>query len=155
MTNAAAVPFHTGPELNRAINRTDFFRLFKAAAHHYHFDNFALAKISEAAAPFGEREIVITNIAERRASLFIQTLKEALGTIKAKSAQFLTTPVFGKSAQLEGYPATLSSSSRSSRPRAAATVWCSAAFARSRIRARSPMSSSMSCASSTSCTRKS
>jgi len=107
MTNAAAVPFHTGPELNRAINRTDFFRLFKAAAHHYHFDNFVLAKISEAAAPFGEREIVITNVAERRATLFIRTLKEALGAIKAKSTQFLTSPVFGKSAQLEGYPADL------------------------------------------------
>jgi DNA-binding CsgD family transcriptional regulator len=81
--------------------------LFKAAAHHYHFDNFVLAKISEASAPFGEREIVITNVAERRATLFIRTLKEALGAVKAKSAQFLTSPVFGKSAQLEGYPADL------------------------------------------------
>ncbi|PKA40838.1 helix-turn-helix transcriptional regulator [Rhizobium sullae] len=101
MTNAAAVPFHTGPELSRAINRTDFFRLFKAAAQHYRFDNFALARISEANAPFGEREIVITNIAERRAPLFIQMLKEALGPVKAKTAQFLTTPVYGKSGSIE------------------------------------------------------
>jgi DNA-binding CsgD family transcriptional regulator len=100
MTNAAAVPFHTGPELSRAINRTDFFRLFKAAAQHYHFDNFALARISEANAPFGEREIVITNIAERRIPLFVRMLKEALGALKAKTAQFLTTPVYGKSGSI-------------------------------------------------------
>ncbi|NLS02353.1 helix-turn-helix transcriptional regulator [Rhizobium sp. P32RR-XVIII] len=107
MTNASAVPFHSGPELSRAINRTDFFRLFKAAAQHYHFDNFALARISEVNAPFGGREIVITNIAERRVPIFIQTLKEALGALKAKTAQFLTTPVAGRSGQLEGLSADL------------------------------------------------
>lgn len=103
MNNAAAVPFHAGPELSRAINRTDFFRLLKAAAQHYSFDNFALARISEAAAPFGEREIVITNVAERRVGLFIKTLKEALGTARAKTVHFLATPVHGKSEPLEGY----------------------------------------------------
>jgi DNA-binding CsgD family transcriptional regulator len=46
-------------------------------------------------------------VAERRAGLFIATLKEALGSLKAKTAQFLTTPVHGKSARLEGYPADL------------------------------------------------
>lgn len=78
MNNAQAIPFHAGPELSRAINRTDFFRLLKSAAQHYNFDNFALARISEASAPFGERDIVITNVAERRVGLFITTLKEAL-----------------------------------------------------------------------------
>jgi DNA-binding CsgD family transcriptional regulator len=107
MSNAAVVPFHNGPELTRAINRTDFFRLFKAATQHYHFDSFVLARISEASAPFGEREIVITNVAARRAGLFIKTLKEALGAIKAKTAHFLTSPVFGRSAQIEGFPADL------------------------------------------------
>jgi hypothetical protein len=107
MTNAAAIPFHAGPELSRAINRTDFFRLLKAAAQHYSFDNFALARISEAAAPFGEREIVITNVAERRVGLFIKTLKEALGTARAKTAHYLATPVHGKIAPLEGYASDL------------------------------------------------
>ncbi|MFC5759732.1 response regulator transcription factor [Rhizobium sp. GCM10022189] len=107
MTSAAAVPFHAGPELSRAINRTDFFRLLKSAAQHYHFDNFTLARISEAAAPFGERDVVITNVAERRMGLFVKTLKEALGTAKARTAQFLTTPVHGKSAAIEGYPSDL------------------------------------------------
>src|SRR3954453_16946101 len=65
MSNAPAIPFHAGPELSRAINRTDFFRLLKSAAQHYNFDNFALARISEASAPFSERDIVITNVAER------------------------------------------------------------------------------------------
>ncbi len=104
MTSAAAVPFHAGPELSRAINRTDFFRLLKAAAQHYNFDHFALARISETSAPFGERDIVITNVAERRMSLFAKTLKEALGTSKARTAQFLTTPVHGKSQAVEGHP---------------------------------------------------
>ncbi|EJZ22541.1 LuxR C-terminal-related transcriptional regulator [Rhizobium sp. Pop5] len=103
MNNAPAIPFHAGPELSRAINRTDFFRLLKAAAQHYNFANFALARISEASTPFGERDIVITNVAERRVGLFITTLKEALGTARAKSAQFLATPVHGRSAQPEGY----------------------------------------------------
>jgi DNA-binding CsgD family transcriptional regulator len=107
MTNAAAIPFHAGPELSRAINRTDFFRLLKAAAQHYSFDNFALARISEAAAPFGEREVVITNIAERRLAFFLRTLRETLETIKPKATQFLTTPVVGRSARLEGYPSDL------------------------------------------------
>ncbi|PCK88838.1 helix-turn-helix transcriptional regulator [Rhizobium sophoriradicis] len=104
MSNAAATPFHAGPELSRAINRTDFFRLLKAAAQHYHFDNFALARISEASAPFGERDVVITSVPERRVGLFIATLKETLGTVRAKSAQFLATPVHGRSAETDTYP---------------------------------------------------
>jgi LuxR family transcriptional regulator len=68
MNSAVALPFHAGPELGRAINRTDFFRLLKAAAHHYAFDSFALARISEASPPFGAREIIITNVAERQAA---------------------------------------------------------------------------------------
>jgi DNA-binding CsgD family transcriptional regulator len=104
MNSAAAVPFHAGPELSRAINRTDFFRLLKAAAQHYDYENFALARISETSTPFGEREIVITNDAERRLNLFIRTLRESLGTVRPKSVQFLTTPVHGGFPQLEGYP---------------------------------------------------
>jgi DNA-binding CsgD family transcriptional regulator len=96
MNSAMAVPFHAGPELARAINRTDFFRLLKAAAHHYQFETFALARISETSPPFGAREIVITNVAERRLSLFVFALGRALGLVKAKAAQFLATPLSGR-----------------------------------------------------------
>ncbi len=162
MTNAAAVPFHTGPELSRAINRTDFFRLFKAAAQHYHFDNFALARISEANAPFGEREIVITNIAERRVPLFVRMLKEALGALKAKTAQFLTTPVYGKT-RIRSGPTSYSTNSMaipfcsflSSRRRGGATASCSAAYGLSPIREKLPTLCSMPCVFSTNFTRKS
>ncbi len=104
MNSAVALPFHAGPELGRAINRTDFFRLLKAAAHHYAFDSFALARISEASPPFGTREIIITNVAERQAAFFIYAMGRALGFIKSRAAQFLATPVSGKAATLQDYP---------------------------------------------------
>lgn len=107
MMGAAALPFHAGPELGRAINRTDFFRLLKAAAHHYAFDSFALARISEMSQPFGAREIIITNVAERQAGFFIYAMSRALGFIRAKAAQFLATPLSGKAAAPDGYPSDL------------------------------------------------
>lgn len=106
MSNAAGVPFHAGPELNRAINRTDFFRLLKAAAQHYRFDNFALAKLSESSPPFGERDIVITNVVDRRATLFLQTLRQALSTLKTRT-QNITSPLYSRAPDVEGYPADL------------------------------------------------
>jgi LuxR family transcriptional regulator len=107
MSSAVAVPFHAGPELGRAINRTDFFRLLKAAAHHYEFESFALARISESSPPFDARGIVITNVPERRVALFIYALGRALGQIKAGAAQFLATPLSGRGGSMEGYPADL------------------------------------------------
>jgi LuxR family transcriptional regulator, quorum-sensing system regulator SdiA len=104
MSSAMALPFHAGPELGRAINRTDFFRLLKAAAHHYAFDSFALARISEASQPFGARDIIITNVAERQTGFFIYAMGRALGFVKSKAAQFLATPMSGRANNLEGYP---------------------------------------------------
>ncbi|KRB58940.1 LuxR family transcriptional regulator [Rhizobium sp. Root708] len=107
MSSAAAIPFHTGPELARAINRTDFFRLLKAEAHHYQFETFALARVSEVSPPFSAREMVITNVPERRAGLFIYALSQALGRVKTNAAQFLATPLTGKGSLPENYPTDL------------------------------------------------
>lgn len=105
--SSAAVPFHVGPELDRAINRTDFFRVLKAAAHHYHFESFALARLTETSPPFGTRDIVITSVAERRTALFIHALSRALGLLKSKAMPFLGTPLSGKGSMPEGYPVDL------------------------------------------------
>lgn len=104
MSSVAAIPFHLGPELGRAINRTDFFRLLKAAAQHYRFECFALARVSEASPPFSTREIIITNVAERRTALFLYGMRQALGLLKTKASQFPATPLSGSSSLPEDYP---------------------------------------------------
>ena len=38
-------PLHLGPELHRAVNRMDFFRLFKSLAGNHDFRHFALGEI--------------------------------------------------------------------------------------------------------------
>ena len=42
MNQIMEMPLHAGPEMDRAINRTDFFRLFKSVCRTSGFDNFML-----------------------------------------------------------------------------------------------------------------
>ncbi|MGV3550573.1 helix-turn-helix transcriptional regulator [Rhizobium sp.] len=42
MNQLMEIPLHAGPEMERAINRTDFFRLFKSVCRASGFDNFVL-----------------------------------------------------------------------------------------------------------------
>jgi DNA-binding CsgD family transcriptional regulator len=44
MDRLVNAPIHTGSELGRAINKTDFFRLFKSAAKHHGYDFFFLVR---------------------------------------------------------------------------------------------------------------
>lgn len=102
--NSVAVPFHVGPELDRAINRTDFFRVLKAAAHHYRFETFALARLTETSPPFGTRDIVLTGVAERRTGLFIHAMSRVLDLPQTRLTPLLATPLSGKGSLPEGYP---------------------------------------------------
>lgn len=106
MNKVAAVPFHSGPELGRAINRTDFFRLLKSATQYYGFDNFALLRLSDAGS-LGSEDGAITNISERRIPLFVQTMKQVLAFAKARNMQLMTAPFCGRSEEAEEYPTDL------------------------------------------------
>lgn len=103
MNKVAAVPFHTGPELGRAINRTDFFRLLKSATEYYRFDHFALLRLSDAGSFGGSEDGAITNISEKRIPLFVQTMKQVLTLAKARNMQLMTAPYCGRSEEPEEY----------------------------------------------------
>ncbi len=163
MSSVAATPFHLGPELGRAINRTDFFRLLKAAAQHYRFECFALARVSEASPPFSTREIIITNVAERRTALFLYGMRQALGLRRQKPRSFsprrfpekaVCRKTIRATSSSTNLTATPSSSFPCSRRRASVTASLSAASAPNRIRQRWPKSFSTRCGYSISSTRR-
>ena len=52
MNQLMEIPLHTGPEMDRAINRTDFFRLFKSVCRASGFDNFVLVQQVDRGARF-------------------------------------------------------------------------------------------------------
>jgi DNA-binding CsgD family transcriptional regulator len=66
MNQMLEIPLHAGPEMDRAINRTDFFRLYKSATRAYGFEYFLLLQHGERNHPLRPTsDFLLTNIPEQ------------------------------------------------------------------------------------------
>jgi LuxR family transcriptional regulator, quorum-sensing system regulator SdiA len=77
MNQAIEMPFHLGPELKRAINRTDIFRLLRAGTRHHGFNFFILLRHADLGAKLNaNRDVVLTNFEEESRNDFLSLLFE-------------------------------------------------------------------------------
>lgn len=82
MNQLMEIPLHTGPEMDRAINRTDFFRLFKSVCRASGFDNFALAQQVDRGARFDPTSSFhLTSLADHERPAVARALSEDKGAV--------------------------------------------------------------------------
>lgn len=82
MNQLMEIPLHTGPEMDRAINRTDFFRLFKSVCRASGFDNFLLLQQVDRGARFDPTSSFhLTSLADQERPAIARALSEDRGSV--------------------------------------------------------------------------
>lgn len=82
MNQLMEIPLHAGPEMERAINRTDFFRLFNSVCHTSGFEHFLLVQQVDRGARFDPvSSFLMTTLADQGRSALARALTEDKGAI--------------------------------------------------------------------------
>lgn len=85
MNHMMDIPLHAGPEMDRAINRTDFFRLFKSVCRASGFDSFLLAQHIERGARFDPTSsFLLTTVPDHEKPALARALSEDKGEIASR-----------------------------------------------------------------------
>lgn len=82
MNQMMDTPLHAGPEMDRAINRTDFFRLFKSVCRASGFENFVLVQQIDRGSRFDPNtNFHLTNLTDHERPALARALSEDKGDI--------------------------------------------------------------------------
>lgn len=85
MNQLMEIPLHTGPEMERAINRTDFFRLFKSVCRASGFENFLLAQQVDRGGRFDPTSgFLLTSLADHARPAIARALSDDRGTVLSR-----------------------------------------------------------------------
>ena len=91
MNQLMEIPLHTGPEMDRAINRTDFFRLFKSICRTSGFDNFLVLQHIERGSRFDPTaNFHLTNVPDHQKPALARALTEDRGAIYSRTLSTVT-----------------------------------------------------------------
>lgn len=100
MNQLMEIPLHSGPEMDRAINRTDFFRLFKSVCRASGFDNFLLAQQVDRGARFDPTSgFHLTSLADHERPAVARALSEDKGAVMSRMLTTATPFASGLSFQ--------------------------------------------------------
>lgn len=85
MNQLMEIPLHAGPEMDRAINRTDFFRLFKSVCRATGFDNFMLIQQVDRGARFDPTSSFhLTSMPDHEKPAIARALTEDKGAVLSR-----------------------------------------------------------------------
>lgn len=91
MNQLMEIPLHAGPEMERAINRTDFFRLFKSVCRTSGFDNFLLIQQVDRGARFDPTSSFhLTSIPDPERPAIARALTENKGAVLGRMLTMAT-----------------------------------------------------------------
>lgn len=96
MNHHMEIPLHAGPEMERAINRTDFFRLFKSICRASGFENFLVVQHVDRGSRFDPTaNFHLTNIPDQQKPALARALTEDKGSIFSRMMAAVTPFVSG------------------------------------------------------------
>lgn len=82
MNQVMEIPLHAGPEMERAINRTDFFRLFKSVCRASGFEHFLLVQQIDRGARFDPAtNFLLTTLTDHERPAVARALTEDKGAV--------------------------------------------------------------------------
>lgn len=85
MNQFMEIPLHAGPEMDRAINRTDFFRLFKSVCRASGFEHFLLVQQVDRGARFDPTSgFLLTSLADHERPAIARALSEDRGEVLSR-----------------------------------------------------------------------
>ena len=85
MNQIMEIPLHAGPEMDRAINRTDFFRLFKSVCRASGFDDFVLIQqVDRGARLDPTSSFHLTSLSDQERPAVARALTEGKGAVLSR-----------------------------------------------------------------------
>jgi LuxR family transcriptional regulator len=85
MNQLMDMPLHAGPEMDRAINRTDFFRLFKSVCRTSGFDNFMLIQqVDRGTRLDAVASYLLTSLSDQERPAIARALSEDRGAVLSR-----------------------------------------------------------------------
>lgn len=85
MNHMMDIPLHAGPEMDRAINRTDFFRLYKSICRASGFEYFVLVQHTDRGSRYDPvSSFLLTNIPDHERPALARALSDDKGEVHSR-----------------------------------------------------------------------